>query len=117
MATPHVIASSSGHHSQSATSNGVVGNHFRVGKKIGEGSFGVVFEGATYCNRVCGWLLNSVIAGTNMLNNQPVAIKFVCDAMSLAEPLSAVFDRDNVCRNPASLKPHSCETSTGRIGR
>ncbi|PIL35692.1 transporter [Ganoderma sinense ZZ0214-1] len=59
MTTPHVIASSSGHHSsQSATSNGVVGNHFRVGKKIGEGSFGVVFE------------------GTNMLNNQPVAIKF-----------------------------------------
>ncbi|OBZ72585.1 Casein kinase I 1 [Grifola frondosa] len=42
----------------SATSNGVVGAHFRVGKKIGEGSFGVVFE------------------GTNMLNNQPVAIKF-----------------------------------------
>lgn len=58
-----------------------------------------------------------VIAGTNMLNNQPVAIKFVCDAMSLAEPLSAVFDRDNVCRNPASLKPHSCETSTGHTGR
>lgn len=26
--------------------NGVVGTHFRVGKKIGEGSFGVVFEGA-----------------------------------------------------------------------
>jgi casein kinase 1 len=45
MTTPHVIASSSGHHSQSATSNGIVGNHFRVGKKIGEGSFGVVFEG------------------------------------------------------------------------
>ncbi|TFY55390.1 hypothetical protein EVJ58_g8281 [Rhodofomes roseus] len=59
MATPHVIASSSAHHgSQSATSNGIVGAHFRVGKKIGEGSFGVVFE------------------GTNLLNNQPVAIKF-----------------------------------------
>ncbi|OSX58869.1 hypothetical protein POSPLADRAFT_1151548 [Postia placenta MAD-698-R-SB12] len=59
MTTPHVIASSSVHHgSQSGTSNGVVGTHFRVGKKIGEGSFGVVFE------------------GTNMLNNQPVAIKF-----------------------------------------
>jgi len=59
MATPHVIASSSAHHSsQSATSNGIVGAHFRVGKKIGEGSFGVVFEGA------------------NLLNNQPVAIKF-----------------------------------------
>jgi len=58
MTTPHVIASSSGHTSQSATSNGIVGTHFRVGKKIGEGSFGVVFE------------------GTNILNSQPVAIKF-----------------------------------------
>ncbi len=34
--------------------------HYRVGKKVGEGSFGVIFE------------------GTNLLNNQPVAIKFVC---------------------------------------
>ncbi|KAF9223443.1 kinase-like protein [Gyrodon lividus] len=58
MTTPHVIASSSGHHSQTATSSGIVGNHFRVGKKIGEGSFGVVFE------------------GTKLLTNQPVAIKF-----------------------------------------
>jgi len=48
MTTPHVIASSSGHHSQTATSNGIVGNHFRVGKKIGEGSFGVVFEGQSH---------------------------------------------------------------------
>lgn len=45
MTTPHVIASSSGHHSTSTASNGMVGTHFRVGKKIGEGSFGVVFEG------------------------------------------------------------------------
>ncbi|KAH0585105.1 hypothetical protein H2248_008366 [Termitomyces sp. 'cryptogamus'] len=58
MATPHVIASSSSHPSQSTTSNGIVGNHFRVGKKIGEGSFGVVFE------------------GSKMLSNTPVAIKF-----------------------------------------
>ncbi|KZT02581.1 kinase-like protein [Laetiporus sulphureus 93-53] len=58
MATQHVVASSSVHHSASATSNGIVGGHFRVGKKIGEGSFGVVFE------------------GINQLNNQPVAIKF-----------------------------------------
>ena len=45
--TTHVIASSSGHPSHTGpTMNGVVGTHFRVGKKIGEGSFGVVFEGA-----------------------------------------------------------------------
>ncbi|TRM64245.1 kinase-like domain-containing protein [Schizophyllum amplum] len=59
MTTPHVIASSSGHPSQSSSSsNGVVGNQYRVGKKIGEGSFGVVFE------------------GTKMVSNTPVAIKF-----------------------------------------
>ena len=43
----------------SSTSSNVVGVHYRVGKKIGEGSFGVIFE------------------GTNLLNNQQVAIKFV----------------------------------------
>ncbi|KAJ7593406.1 kinase-like protein [Mycena floridula] len=58
MSTPHIIASSSPHPSQSATSNGIVGNNFRVGKKIGEGSFGVVFE------------------GQKMGTNTPVAIKF-----------------------------------------
>lgn len=41
------------------SSSNVVGVHYRVGKKIGEGSFGVIFE------------------GTNLLNNQQVAIKFV----------------------------------------
>ncbi|OJD26370.1 CK1/CK1/CK1-G protein kinase [Blastomyces percursus] len=40
------------------SSSNVVGVHYRVGKKIGEGSFGVIFE------------------GTNLLNSQQVAIKF-----------------------------------------
>lgn len=39
-------------------SSNVVGVHYRIGKKIGEGSFGVIFD------------------GTNLLNNQQVAIKF-----------------------------------------
>jgi casein kinase 1 len=43
-----------------SSSSNVVGVHYRVGRKIGEGSFGVIFE------------------GTNLLNNQQVAIKFVC---------------------------------------
>jgi serine/threonine protein kinase len=29
----------------SSTSSNVVGVHYRVGKKIGEGSFGVIYEG------------------------------------------------------------------------
>jgi hypothetical protein len=41
-----------------STSSNVVGVHYRVRKKIGEGSFGVIFE------------------GTNLLNQQQVAIKF-----------------------------------------
>lgn len=31
-------------HSSSSTAN-IVGVHYRVGKKIGEGSFGVIYEG------------------------------------------------------------------------
>ncbi|KAL5511128.1 YCK2_1 [Sanghuangporus vaninii] len=49
------MASHGGH--SSSTTN-LVGVHYRVGKKIGEGSFGVIFE------------------GTNLLNSQTVAIKF-----------------------------------------
>ena len=47
------------HYAMASSSSNVVGVHYRVGKKIGEGSFGVIFE------------------GTNLLNNQQVAIKFV----------------------------------------
>ena len=49
MATTHVISTSnpaahlsSGGHSSSSN---IVGVHYKVGKKIGEGSFGVIFEG------------------------------------------------------------------------
>ncbi|KAF5358336.1 hypothetical protein D9756_001404 [Leucocoprinus leucothites] len=41
-----------------STTANLVGIHYRVGRKIGEGSFGVIFE------------------GTNLLNSQTVAIKF-----------------------------------------
>ncbi|KAJ3280508.1 casein kinase I [Borealophlyctis nickersoniae] len=41
-----------------STSPNVVGVHYKVGKKIGEGSFGIIYE------------------GVNLLNNKPVAIKF-----------------------------------------
>lgn len=59
MSTPHVIASSSAHPSHSVSSNnGIVGGHYKVGKKIGEGSFGVVFEGSCpVLHSVCFMLL------------------------------------------------------------
>ncbi|KAG0749065.1 hypothetical protein G6F57_005654 [Rhizopus arrhizus] len=41
-----------------SSSTNIVGVHYRVGKKLGEGSFGVLYE------------------GLNLLNNQSVAIKF-----------------------------------------
>ncbi|GAA5989391.1 hypothetical protein JCM10908_001288 [Rhodotorula pacifica] len=56
MSTSQQHASTSSH-SSSSNSN-IIGVHFRVGRKIGEGSFGVIFE------------------GHNLLNSQTVAIKF-----------------------------------------
>lgn len=59
----------SGSHQQQRQSN-LVGVHYRVGKKIGEGSFGIIFE------------------GINMLNNTSVAIKFEprkCEAPQLRD--------------------------------
>lgn len=50
---------SMGTSSTSSSSNGnIVGVHYKVGKKIGEGSFGVLYE------------------GVNLLNKQTIAIKF-----------------------------------------
>jgi hypothetical protein len=88
MTTPHVIASSSTHTSQSATTTGVVGNHFRVGKKIGEGSFGVVFEGNFHLLIPFPSLLSPCPSGANLLTNQPVAIKFVSDCRCDSTPCS-----------------------------
>jgi casein kinase 1 len=51
MATTHIINTSNpGAHlssagSHSSSSSNIVGVHYKVGKKIGEGSFGVIFEG------------------------------------------------------------------------
>ncbi|KAI9356719.1 kinase-like domain-containing protein [Pilaira anomala] len=51
-------ADKSSSHSNSSTASTIVGSHYQVGKKLGEGSFGVIYE------------------GLNLLNNQSVAIKF-----------------------------------------
>ena len=66
-------------HSASATAN-IVGVHYRVGKKIGEGSFGVIFEGNVPASCSSIHLPSNpprTSVGTNLLNSQTVAIKFV----------------------------------------
>lgn len=58
----------------SSSNNSIVGVHYKVGKKIGEGSFGIIFE------------------GINILNNQQVAIKFEprkCEAPQLRDEYRA----------------------------
>ena len=85
-----VCAAAASHSHSSTSSNNIVGVHYRVGKKIGEGSFGVIFEGAAdprlllsvfhnwYPGAGLLTLGDFAIAGTNLLNSQTVAIKFVC---------------------------------------
>ncbi|KAJ2958503.1 hypothetical protein NQZ79_g5917 [Umbelopsis isabellina] len=81
--TPHSPSAAESATSSSSSSN-VVGVHYRVGKKIGEGSFGVIYE------------------GTNLLNNQQVAIKFEprkSDAPQLREEYRA-YKILNGCSKP-----------------
>ena len=62
----------------STSSTSIVGNHYRVGRKIGEGSFGVIFEGTSLTTACSPWQTsNPFRPGTNLLNSMTVAIKFV----------------------------------------
>jgi casein kinase 1 len=94
--------------SSSSTAN-VVGVHFKIGRKIGEGSFGVIYQGKSKKKREkesrveVAWgitqsgrskkkkkkrggfyvtddddciCITFYVLGTNLLNNQPVAVKF-----------------------------------------
>lgn len=74
-----------------SSSSNVVGVHYRVGKKIGEGSFGVIFE------------------GTNLLNNQQVAIKFV----RIHYNLLWLVSNSLLVRNQGRAMHRNCEMSTG----
>lgn len=44
----------------------IVGVHFKIGKKIGEGSFGIIYEGIYVAH---------LTKGLNLLSNAPIAIK------------------------------------------
>lgn len=90
--------------------NNVVGVHYRVGKKIGEGSFGVIFEGSQHPPLPPLFHLTS-IPGTNLLNSTTVAIKFVRPQSALSHPHSLIFSR----RNLARPKPRNSVTNVAHI--
>jgi hypothetical protein len=54
----HKNASTATSSSQSSTN--IVGVHYRVGKKLGEGSFGVLYEGEFSCDKYRDQLTNLV---------------------------------------------------------
>lgn len=85
-----MAATSHSSHGSNAHSSNVVGVHYRVGKKIGEGSFGVIFE------------------GQNLLNNQQVAIKFV-------SPDSQMDVTDFFCRSQGRVMRLNYEMNIGHI--
>ncbi|KAJ2287484.1 Palmitoylated plasma membrane-bound casein kinase, partial [Coemansia sp. RSA 2706] len=63
------------------TSPNIVGVHYRVGKRIGEGSFGVIYEGFGALRALSDFtilvLTLALQIGTNLITNKLVAIKFV----------------------------------------
>ena len=111
-------------HSSSASTN-IVGAHYRVGKKIGEGSFGVIFEGAYSSTTSVPFALFLCSSphfeflpcpGTNLLNSQTVAIKFVrrrSDVRRGRYRHSPMLLPHN--RNRERRRLHSCGMSAGRI--
>ncbi|KAI8641182.1 kinase-like domain-containing protein [Parasitella parasitica] len=71
----------------SSSSTNVVGVHYKVGRKLGEGSFGIIYE------------------GTNLLNNLQVAIKFEprkSDAPQLREEYRAYKLLTNIVGIPSA---------------
>ena len=50
------------HHGSGSAQSGsgavtIVGSHYKIGRKIGEGSFGVIYEGRPRCARTCSGML------------------------------------------------------------
>lgn len=82
-----------------SSSSNVVGVHYRVGKKIGEGSFGVIFE------------------GTNLLNNQQVAIKFVRRPLSPQGTATSPFSVCPMADETRNLARATLPSSAMNIGR
>ena len=124
MTTPHIIASSSSPHpSQPGSSNGVVGNNYRVGKKIGEGSFGVVFEGLFYCSAPtsfassgcyppCQRASSSESSGDRRIYHNCFLRRFLSLSASVTKVLNLIFrHKDNQqLASGHQIRAHTCSS-------
>lgn len=98
-------------HAHASSTANLVGVHYRVGKKIGEGSFGVIFSVCPTPSRCTAeTCLFGGSQGTNLLNSQTVAIKFVC---GIAGPSLDLVLTNN--RSRERLRPRSFVMSAARI--
>lgn len=115
------------------SSSNVVGVHYKVGKKIGEGSFGVIFEGESRdwsgASLVAlsvgrggdldtGKLMKSIVwlAGTNLLNSQTVAIKFVRLPWTEVRNILRVIDSSHfIIWITVGTSKVGCSSAQGRV--
>lgn len=59
---------------QHAAGPNVVGVHYKVGKKIGEGSFGIIYEGASTCRYLPDHPLDAALALINLCLRISIAL-------------------------------------------
>lgn len=79
MSTSQVVPSGSSSHTGGLSSDRqTVGVHYRVGKKVGEGSFGVIFEGTNLLNsqQVRRCFPGGSAAGAKLLELKPARAEF-----------------------------------------
>lgn len=107
-------------HGSSSTTQNIVGVHYRVGKKIGEGSFGVIFEGQLppltsiprpYLTR----LLSPQALTSSTLRAWPssLCVAILCFVLPIHFLLGcAIF---GLCRSPERRKLLNFAMNAGRI--
>lgn len=122
MATTQVIASNPGAHlasggGHSSSSNNIVGVHYKVGKKIGEGSFGVIFEGECVVG-VAGTRvqrhhsrLRTARTGADLQEQTSSTRRLLLSSLCVFRSLYPVMDTADP-RNLANPMHHNCEMST-----
>jgi hypothetical protein len=101
-----------------------IGNKFRVGRKLGSGSFGEIYLGSllsippagrsrlrpksiVFCRIFSFFLTSSVCAGTNVQTNEEVAIKLVSlllDVNFYVNLVSIASDVGIYCRRDAEVE-------------